>query len=162
MEISQGTAANSLCGYHAPGLKRIVACLRPLFSGIAARIRENFCSRARASSIAVSRPCLVSRIKTFFGYRTDVLIRETLVGVRARICSPIGSKTVGAGPSGFGSARGVPLALPRCTLRRCNLNRGAPSRLQRCRSFSSASSHRTRAWRQRDRDRLPLWSERSA
>ncbi len=40
-----------------------------------------------------------------------------------------------------------------CTLRRCNLNRGAPPRLQRCRSFSSASSHRTRAWRQRDRDR---------
>ena len=82
--------------------------------------------------------------------------------VRARICSPIGSKTAGAGPSGFGSARGVPLALPRCTLRRCNLNRGAPPRLQRCRSFSSASSHRTRSWRQRDRDRLPLWSERSA
>ena len=25
---------------------------------------------------------------------------------------------------------------------------------------ASASSHRTRAWRQRDRDRLPLWSER--
>ena len=34
-----------------------------------------------------------------------------------------------------------------------HLNRGAPPRLQRCRSFSSASSHRTRAWRQRDRDR---------
>ena len=72
------------------------------------------------------------------------------------------SKTAGAGPSGFGSARDVPLALPRWTLRKCNLNRGAPPRLQRCRSFSSASSHRTRAWRQRDRDRLPLWSERSA
>ena len=72
------------------------------------------------------------------------------------------SKTAGSGPSGFGSARHVPLALPRCTLRRCNLNRGAPPRLQRCRSFSSASSRRTRAWRQRDRDRLPLWSERSA
>src|SRR6185369_396445 len=35
-------------------------------------------------------------------------------------------------------------------------NRGPPLRLQRCRSFSSASSHRTRAWRQRDRDRLSL------
>jgi VWFA-related protein len=34
-----------------------------------------------------------------------------------------------------------------------NLNRGAPLRLPRCRSFSSASSHRTRAWRQRHRDR---------
>ena len=32
-------------------------------------------------------------------------------------------------------------------------SRGAPPRLRRCRSFSSASSHRTRAWRQRDRDR---------
>jgi hypothetical protein len=63
------------------------------------------------------------------------------------------SNTAGSGPSGFGSARHVPLAFPRCTLRRCNLNRGAPPRLQRCRSFSSASSHRTRAWRQRDRDR---------
>jgi hypothetical protein len=47
-------------------------------------------------------------------------------------------------------------------LRRCNLNRGVPSRLRRCRSFSSASSRRTRAWRRRDRDRLSLWSERSA
>ena len=72
------------------------------------------------------------------------------------------SKTAGAGPSGFGSARHVPLALSRCTLRRCNLSRGAPPRLQRCRFFSSASSHRTRAWRQRYQDRLPLWSERSA
>src|ERR1700722_8351563 len=52
--------------------------------------------------------------------------------------------------------------IPRCPLRRCNLNRGAPPRLQRRRSFSSASSHRTRAWRQRDRDRILLWSERSA
>jgi len=33
------------------------------------------------------------------------------------------------------------------------LNRDAPPRLQRCRSSSSASLHRTRAWRQRDRDR---------
>ena len=54
---------------------------------------------------------------------------------------------------GLGRLRHVPLALSRCTLRRCNLSRGAPPRLQRCRSFSSASSHRTRAWRQRDRDR---------
>jgi hypothetical protein len=38
-----------------------------------------------------------------------------------------------------GSARHVPLVLPRCTRRRCNLNRGAPPRLPRCRSFSSAS-----------------------
>jgi len=35
--------------------------------------------------------------------------------------------------------------LPRCTRRRCNLTRDAPPRLQRCRSSSSASSHRTRA-----------------
>jgi hypothetical protein len=63
------------------------------------------------------------------------------------------SKTAGSGPSGFGSARHVPLVLPRCTRRRCNLNRGTPPRLQRCRSFASASSHRTRAWRQRYRDR---------
>jgi len=28
-EIDMGTAANSLSGYHAPGLKRILACLRP-------------------------------------------------------------------------------------------------------------------------------------
>ena len=42
------------------------------------------------------------------------------------------------------------------------LNRGAPPRLRRCRSFSSASSHRMRAWRRRDRDRLSRWSERSA
>ena len=33
------------------------------------------------------------------------------------------------------------------------LNRGAPPRLPRCRSSASASLHRTRAWRQRDRDR---------
>ncbi len=46
--------------------------------------------------------------------------------------------------------------------RRSNLNRGAPPRLRRCRSCSSASSHRTRAWRRRDRDRLSRWSERSA
>ena len=42
------------------------------------------------------------------------------------------------------------------TLPGCNLNRGAPPRLRRCRSFASASSHRTRAWRRRDRDRLSL------
>jgi hypothetical protein len=35
-----------------------------LSSGIAAIIRANFSWRARASSLAVSRPCLVSRIKT--------------------------------------------------------------------------------------------------
>ena len=35
----------------------------------------------------------------------------------------------------------------------CKINLGAPPRLQRCRSFSSASSHQTLAWRQRDRDR---------
>jgi integrase len=35
-----------------------------LSSGIAARIRANFSWRTRASSLAVSRPCLVSRIKT--------------------------------------------------------------------------------------------------
>ena len=33
------------------------------------------------------------------------------------------------------------------------INRGAPPQLQRCRSSSSPSSHRTRAWLQRDRDR---------
>ena len=42
------------------------------------------------------------------------------------------------------------------------INRGAPPRLQRCRSFSSASSHQTRAWRQRDRNRRALSSGRSA
>jgi hypothetical protein len=36
------------------------------------------------------------------------------------------------------------------------LNRGGPPRLWRCRSFSSASSHRTHAWRLRGQD--PWWS----
>ena len=45
------------------------------------------------------------------------------------------------------------LALPPCPRRRSNLNRDVPPRLWRCRSFSSASSHRRRAWRQQDRDR---------
>jgi hypothetical protein len=63
----------------------------------------------------------------------------------------------GAGPSEFGSARRVLLALPGLSL-----NPGAPHRLQRCRSSSSASSHRTRAWPQRNQDRLSLRSERSA
>jgi hypothetical protein len=35
-----------------------------LFSGMAARIRANFSWRTRASSLAVLRPCLVSRIRT--------------------------------------------------------------------------------------------------
>ena len=34
-----------------------------------------------------------------------------------------------------------------------DVNRGVPPRWQRCRSFSSASSPRTHAWRRRDRDR---------
>ena len=38
-------------------------------------------------------------------------------------------------------------------LRRCTLIRDAPPRLQQYRSSASPSSHRTRAWRQRDRDR---------
>lgn len=33
------------------------------------------------------------------------------------------------------------------------VNRGTPPRLRRCRSFSSASSHQTRAWRPRGRGR---------
>jgi hypothetical protein len=53
-----------------------------------------------------------------------------------------------SGPSEFGSAHHVLLALPGLTL-----NRGAPPRLQRYRSSSSTSSHRTRAWQQRHRDR---------
>jgi hypothetical protein len=28
-KVIKGTAANSLSGYHAPGLKKILACLRP-------------------------------------------------------------------------------------------------------------------------------------
>jgi hypothetical protein len=28
-KVIKGTAANSLSGYHAPGLKKMVACLRP-------------------------------------------------------------------------------------------------------------------------------------
>src|SRR5262249_34591243 len=44
----------------------------------------------------------------------------------------------------------------------CTFNRDEPPRLQRCLSFSSASSHRKRVWLQRNRGRLSLWSERPA
>src|SRR5215813_11755488 len=78
--------------------------------------------------------------------------------VRARRCSPLGRKPQAQDRAASAPPVMLPLVLPRCTRRRCDLNRGTPPRSRRCRSFSSASSHRTRAWRRRDRDRLSLWS----
>jgi hypothetical protein len=57
--------------------------------------------------------------------------------------------------------RNTSIAEPAC-FEVCNFNRGALPRLQRCRSFSSPSSHRKPVWQRQCRDRLRLWSERLA
>ena len=60
-------------------------------------------------------------------------------------------------PQAHGRAgSGLPVMFPlRFRDARCEdaTSTAAPPRLQRCRSSSSASSHRTHAWRRRDRDR---------
>jgi hypothetical protein len=58
-KVIKGTAANSLSGYHAPGLKKIVACLRPGSRNNEARCKTPLraLESQRARSSPLSRQC---------------------------------------------------------------------------------------------------------